>query len=80
MKERLTNDVATCDCECLQLCANKRQIPWLVNGNGDGHVIHECFRCKKPCWIHVISWSVTDNAEEGLNANASIETLELIDF
>ena len=28
----------------------------------------------------MISWSITDNTEEGLNANMSIETLELIDF
>jgi hypothetical protein len=49
-----------------------------VNGNGAGHVIHECFGSEKPCRVHVITWSITDNAEEGLNANASIETLELI--
>jgi hypothetical protein len=49
-----------------------------VNGNGAGHVIHECFGSEKPCRVHVISWSITDNAEEGLNANTSIETLELI--
>ena len=79
-KKGLTDDVATCNCECLQLCADECQIPWLVNGDSGGHVIHECFRCKEPCRIHVISWSIADDAEEGLNANTSIETLELIDF
>ena len=28
----------------------------------------------------MISWSIMDNTEKGLNANMSIETLELIDF
>ena len=49
-----------------------------MNGNSTWHIIHESFGSEKPCGVHVISWSVTDNAEEGLNANTSIETLELI--
>ena len=79
-KNTLTDNITTCNCKCLQFGANECQVPLLVNGYCSGHVVHKSLRSKKPCWVHMVTRSITNNAKESLDADTYIEALELTDF
>jgi len=71
-----TERVTACNGKCFKLCPDFMGVPFFSGGNL--HILQQCLSGKIPLWADMIVGSAANDAEEGLDTRASLQSTELM--